>query len=184
MRAVSCCILTFIFLIKCESSNVENKLDLTYTINAFDLDKNQMEVSFELTNSSDSIWNGGDWTLHWNQFSGSLQQESLPEGIDIISTKNSQYWQIHFGSSFTVKPGESIKLSAIQKGIMRRLVMGPVGFFIHNSNGNHLYDLEDQIDWKSAKGVSRLNIPSAEERFNTFEGIAKLPRKNPPGHKD
>ena len=86
MRAFSCCILTFIFLIQCEVSNVEKKLDVTYTINAFDLDKNQMEVSFELTNSSDSIWNGGDWTLHWNQFSGSLQQESLPEGIDIIST--------------------------------------------------------------------------------------------------
>ena len=98
MRAVSCCIVTFIFLIQCEGSNVENKLDITYTINAFDLDKNQMEVSFELTNSSDSIWNGGDWTLHWNQFSGSLQQESLPKGIDIISTKNSQYWQLQFGS--------------------------------------------------------------------------------------
>ena len=56
--------------------------------------------------------------------------------------------------------------------------MGPVGFFVLNSNGNYLYDLENQIDWKSAKGIDRLNIPSAEERFNIFEGITKLPRKN------
>ena len=176
MRAVSCCILTFIFLIKCESSNVENKLDVTYTINAFDLDKNQMEVSFELTNSSDSIWNGGDWTLHWNQFSGSLQQESLPEGIDIISTKNSQYWQLQFGSSFSLKPGDKLKFSGIQEGIMRRLVMGPIGFFVHLSSSNQLYDLNSEIIWESAIGVKDLNIPSAAERYAYYENITPLPK--------
>ena len=166
-----------VLFIQCQTPH-KNQSRVIFKVHKFDLDKDQMEVSFEIFNNSENTWKGGDWSLHWNQFSGSLDQSSLPEDVKIIPTKNSQYWQIHFGSSFTVKPGESIKLSAIQKGIMRRLVMGPVGFFVLNSNGNYLYDLENQIDWKSAKGIDRLNIPSAEERFNIFEGIIKLPRKN------
>ena len=165
-----------VLFIQCQTP-YENESKIIFKINEFDFDNNQMDVSFEIFNNSKNIWKGGNWSLHWNQFSGSLLQSSLPEDVKIIPTKNSQYWQIHFGSSFTIKPGESLKLSAIQKGVMRRLVMGPVGFFVHNSNGNYLYDLENQIDWKSAKGIDRLNIPSAEERFNTFEGITKLPRK-------
>ena len=102
MRAFLYALLTVIFLIQCEGQNVDNNPEIKYIINAFDVEKNQMEVSFELTNSSDTVWNGGDWSLHWNQFSGSLQQESLPEGIDIITTKNSQYWQLEFGSSFSL----------------------------------------------------------------------------------
>ncbi len=149
-----------------------------FKVHKFDLDNDQMEVSFEIFNNSESTWKGGHWSLHWNQFSGSLLQSSLPKDVKIIPTKNSQYWQIHFGSSFTIKPGESLKLSAIQKGIMRRLVMGPIGFFVHNSKGNRLYDLDDQIDWKTAEGVDELNIPSAEDRFYSFKGINKLPKKN------
>ncbi len=176
MRTFLYSILAFILLIQCKVPNVDNNPDIRYIINAFDVEKNKMEVTFELINSSDRIWNGGDWTLHWNQFSGSIQQESLPEGIDIISTKNSQYWQLQFGSSFSLKPGGKLKFSAVQKGIMSRLVMGPIGFFVHLSNSNQLYDLNSQIFWESAIGVKDLNIPSANERYAYYEDIAPLPK--------
>ena len=166
-----------VLFIQCQTPH-KNESRVIFKVHKFDLDNDQMEVSFEIFNNSENTWKGGDWSLHWNQFSGSLLQSSLPEDVKIIPTKNSQYWQIHFGSSFTIKPGESLKLSAIQKGVMRRLVMGPVGFFVHNSNGNRLYDLEDQIDWKTAEGVEKLNIPSAEDRFYSFKGINKLTKKN------
>ena len=176
MRAFLYALLTFIFLIQCEGQNVDNNPEIKYIINAFDVEKNQMEVSFELTNSSDTVWNGGDWSLHWNQFSGSLQQESLPEGIDIIATKNSQYWQLEFGSSFSLKPGDKLKFSGIQKGIMRRLVMGPIGFFVNLSSSNQLFDLESEIIWESALGVKDLKIPSASERYAYYEDITSLPK--------
>ena len=97
-------ILIYILIIQCQVTKEKN-IDIKFTIDVFDVAKNQMEVTFELTNSSDEIWKGGDWSLHWNQFSGSLQQSTLPEGIEIIPTKNSQYWQLNFDSSFTLKPG-------------------------------------------------------------------------------
>ena len=176
MRAFLYALLTVIFLIQCEGQNVDNNPEIKYIINVFDVEKNQMEVSFELTNSSDTVWNGGDWSLHWNQFSGSLQQESLPEGIDIIATKNSQYWQLEFGSSFSLKPGDKLKFSGIQKGIMRRLVMGPIGFFVNLSSSNQLFDLESEIIWESALGVKDLKIPSASERYAYYEDITSLPK--------
>ena len=176
MRAFLYALLTVIFLIQCEGQNADNNPEIKYIINAFDVEKNQMEVSFELTNSSDTVWNGGDWTLHWNQFSGSLQQESLPEGIDIIATKNSQYWQLKFGSPFSLKPGDKLEFSGIQKGIMRRLVMGPIGFFVNLSSSNQLFDLESEIIWESALGVKDLKIPSASERYAYYEDITSLPK--------
>ena len=176
MRTFLFAVLTIIFLIQCEGQNVDNNPEIKYIIKAFDVEKNQMEVSFELTNSSDTVWNGGDWTLHWNQFSGSLQQESLPEGIDIIVTKNSQYWQLQFGSSFSLKPGDKLKFSGIQKGIMRRLVMGPIGFFVNLSSSNQLFDMESEIIWESALGVKDLKIPTASERYTNYEDITSLPK--------
>ena len=87
-----------------------------------------MEVTFELINNSNEIWEEGKWELNWNQFSGNLDKKSLPDGIKIIPTKNIQYYRLSFGPSFSISPGEKFSFSAIQKGIMRRLVMGPVGF--------------------------------------------------------
>ena len=167
--------LAFILLIQCQIPK-KNYPDLKFIINNFDIANNQMEVSFELTNNTKNTWQGGKWSLHWNQFSGSLQQSTLPKGIKIIPTKNSQYWQLNFDSSFTLKPGASLKFSAIQKGIMRRLVMGPVGFFIHDSNHNQLHDLSSDIHWENAKGIETLNIPSAAERYLSYEGITSLPK--------
>jgi hypothetical protein len=167
-----------LFVITACQKPKENTSQLQFTIDAFDVAQDQMEVTFEVTNPSEDVWQGGQWTLHWNQFSGVLQQESLPEGIHIVPTKNSQYWQLHFGSSYSLNPGETLKFSALQTGIMPRLVMGPIGFFVHNASQDKLYDLESQIHWEKAPGVSDLNLPTAADRYATYEGITPLPKED------
>jgi len=151
--------------------------NLHFTIDSFDVQNNQMQVTFEVTNNSEELWQGGQWTLHWNQFSGSILPESLPEGIQILPTKNSQYCQLQFGPDYSVKPGETIKFSATQGGIMSRLVLGPIGFFVHHQASDQLYDLESAIQWESAVGIDQLNLPSAQERYASYEGISSLAKE-------
>ncbi len=119
----------------------------------------------------------GQWTLHWNQFSGSVLQESLPEGIQILPTKNSQYWQLEFGPNYTLEPGEKLSFKAVQKGIMKRLVMGPIGFFVHHKMSDQSYDLEHAIHWETAQGVDQLNLPNAKDRYESYEGISSIAKE-------
>ena len=133
---------------------------IVFTINHFDLANNKMEVTFSITNPTQNIWEGEQWSLHWNQFSGSIQPESLPKGIELESTKNSQYWILKFGPSYSLNPGESFKFTVIESGIMNRLVMGPVGFFVRDDQNNELIDLKSTIVWEQAKGIEDLDIPS------------------------
>ena len=173
-------IITFCFLLllayQCQTP-VTNPYDLIFKIKKFDHSNNQMEVTFKLTNSSQEIWKGGDWSLHWNQFSGSIQSESLPQGMTVTPTKNSQYWILNSSINQTIKPGETLEFSVIQSNIMTRLVMGPVGFFVHNKSTGNLIDLEHQIKWKDAEGVEGLDLPSAADRFAQYEGITPLPQE-------
>ena len=46
MRTFLFAVLTIIFLIQCEGQNVDNNPEIKYIIKAFDVEKNQMEVSF------------------------------------------------------------------------------------------------------------------------------------------
>ena len=74
-------------------------------------------------------------------------------------------------------PGEKFSFSAIQNGIMRRLVMGPVGFFVNDKKNNKLYDLESKIIWQNAMGLENLSIPSSADRYLMYEGIETLPKE-------
>ena len=125
-------LLAFVLLINCQLTSSSDS-ELTFTIDHFDVLNNQMEITIEITNPTDEVWEGGQWSLHWNQFSGVLKPESLPEDIRILPTKNRQYWQLEFGSSHTLNPGASLRFSVTQSDIMRRLVMGPLGFFVHSN---------------------------------------------------
>ncbi len=169
-------LLAVFFLTQCHTPNNSDS-NLHFTINSFDVEKDQMEVTFEVTNPSNEAWQGGQWTLHWNQFSGSVLQESLPEGIQILPTKNSQYWQLEFGPNYTLEPGEKLSFKAVQKGIMKRLVMGPIGFFVHHKMSDQSYDLEHAIHWETAQGVDQLNLPNAKDRYESYEGISSIAKE-------
>ena len=55
--------------------------------------------------------------------------------------------------------------------------MGPIGFFVYNEKNDELYDLESTIVWNNAKGLEDLNIPSAAERYASYEGISNLSKE-------
>ena len=164
------------FLIQCKPKEKETS-KIQFHINNFDFNNDQMEVTFELVNNSNQIWEEGKWELNWNQFSGDIDKKSLPNGIKLIPTKNIQYYRLSFGDSFSISPGDKFSFSAIQKGIMNRLVMGPVGFFVHDQKNGKFHDLESKIIWQNAKGLESLNIPSAADRFLKYEGIKTLPKE-------
>jgi hexosaminidase len=166
----------FFFLIQCQTPKRE-MTPIVFTINHFDLANHKMEVTFSITNPTQNIWEGEQWSLHWNQFSGSIQPESLPKGMELESTKNSQYWILKFGSSYSLNPGESFKFTVIESGIMNRLVMGPVGFFVRDDQNNELIDLKSTIVWEQAKGIEDLDIPSSAERYKSYEGINNLSKE-------
>ena len=161
----------------CQPTQKQKDPPVVFEVNTLDVPNNKMEVTFSITNPTDEIWQGGHWTLHWNQFSGSILPESLPDGIQLLPTKNNQYWQLQFGSSYNLKPGATFSFSVIQRGIMQRLVMGPIGFFVHHQSSNQLYDLESVIHWESAKGLDQLNLPKAKERYANYEGISTLAKE-------
>ena len=164
------------FLIQCKPKEKKTS-KIQFHINNFDFNNDQMEVTFELVNNSNQIWEEGKWELNWNQFSGDIDKKSLPNGIKLIPTKNIQYYRLSFGDSFSISPGDKFSFSAIQKGIMKRLVMGPVGFFVHDQKNGKFHDLESKIIWQNAEGLESLNIPSAADRFLKYEGIKTLPKE-------
>lgn len=173
-KTLSC--IVFFLLIQCHSPKKEIT-PVLFNINHFDVPNNQMEVTFSITNPTQEIWEGGEWSLHWNQFSGNIQPESLPEGMNLEPTKNNQYWILSFDSPHTLTPGATLEFSVIESGIMNRLVMGPIGFFVHLAQNDQLFDLESRIVWEEAEGLKDLNIPTAADRYASYEGISTLPKE-------
>ena len=164
-------------LFSCSTQPTTIDPPVKFTVNAFDVPNGVMEVSFAIKNPSQETWEGGQWTLHWNQFSGKIQPESLPEGMSLAPTKNSQYWIVSMGENHSLSPGETLEFTVRQSGIMERIVMGPIGFFVHHSKTDQLYDLEHTIDWENAKGVEALRLPTAAARYANYAGVNPLPKE-------
>ena len=72
-------LLAMLGIVNC-ASVPKTPLEVTYTIDTFDVTKNQMQVTFEITNNTNVNYTPGNWELHWNQMGGSVATESLPEG--------------------------------------------------------------------------------------------------------
>ena len=88
---IICCLLT-----QCQSTN-RIATPIVFTINAFDVPNNQMEVTFSITNTTDTFWEGGNWSLHWNSIFGETIPESLPEGMEYNYVDGQQYLILTFG---------------------------------------------------------------------------------------
>ena len=106
---LTCCLLT-----QCQSINTENT-SVTFTIDSFDVANNQMEVTFSITNPTESTWDGGNWSLHWNSIFGETIPESLPEGMEYTYVDGQQYLILAFGEQYSLKPNEKLIFSAKQK---------------------------------------------------------------------
>ena len=154
-------ILVTCLLTQCQSLNSET-IPVIFTIDTFDVPNNQMEVTFSITNTSNTTWEGGTWSLHWNSIFGEIITETLPEEIEYTYVDGQQYLILAFGEQYNLKPNDKLIFSVKQKGIIPRLAMGPMGFFVHNDKTKTNIDLNSKIIWGKAKGIEGLNLPSAE----------------------
>ena len=168
-------VLACYLLTQCQSPNSET-IPVIFTIDTFDVPNNQMEVTFSITNNSNTPWEGGAWSLHWNSIFGEIIIETLPEGVEYTYVDGQQYLILAFGEKYNLKPNDKLIFSLKQKGIIPRLAMGPMGFFVHNDKTKTNTDLESIIIWKNAKGIEGLNLPSAADRYTTYETLELLSR--------
>ena len=106
MKKVLLYCFTFLLLLQCQSP-IKEANPLVFKVNTFDVPNNQMEVLFSIQNQTQEVWEGGAWSLHWNQFFGFIKPESLPGGMSIKPTQNSQYWILNFGEEYSLNPGDN-----------------------------------------------------------------------------
>jgi hypothetical protein len=177
MKKVLLYCFTFLLLLQCQSP-IEETNPLVFKVNTFDVPNNQMEVLFSIQNQTQEVWEGGaSGHCIGINFLVLLNRRAFPSGMSIKPTQNSQYWVLNFGEEYSLNPGEQLEFSVLQSGIMTRLVMGPVGFFVHNAKTDHSFDLAHTVLWKDAQGLENLNIPTAAERYSTYEGIEPLAKE-------
>ena len=170
----------FLSLILIVLSNCSSKTTpggVIYTINSFDVPNNKMEVTYSISNPTESTWKGGSWSLHWNSIFGEIIPETLPEGMDYNYVDGQQYLILRFGLNYSLKPGENLSFNVSQKGIVNRLSMGPKGFFVHDALTKKNTDLISEVKWQDADGLNDLNMPSAKDRFKLYQNL-KLLKKN------
>ena len=76
-----------------------------------------LDVSFTINNSTninfDSIW-----SLHWNQQSAILNDESIPDNLKYEYVGGQSYNILSFGKDYTLNTGESISIDLKQSGVV------------------------------------------------------------------
>ena len=158
-------------LMRCKKP-IHGKIQMTYTIDQFDVTNDKMNVNIIIKNNSFMDLKGGAWELHWNQMKGFVQVESLAEGIDFEWINGAHYFVLKFDKQWSLPPGERIQFSMQQQGIMDRIAMGPVGVFIVQDDKT--FSVTTDVEWMNAKGLENLSIPTAQDRYATMEGLKKL----------
>ena len=176
MKNVLSTILILFLFLSCQSPNTD-RIPVEFQIQTFDVANSRMEVVFSITNPTQTVWEGGAWSLHWNSIYGVVDSESLPQGIQFTYVDGQYYQYLEFGADFSLPPDETLTLPVSIKGIVNRLVMGPGGFFVHNHKTQKNIDLKSTIVWEQALGLEGLKIPSAEDRFLRYEGMERLPKE-------
>ena len=165
----------FIILLLCSCNRTsEGKLELHYVIRSIDTVQERMNVTFELINHSSTAFEDASWELHWNQMKGRIVASSLPDGIQYTHINGDNYMKLQFDSRWALRPKDTLIFELQQQGVMDRLAMGPIGVFI--AQNDLIRDVETTIIWQKARGLSELEIPTLENRFDRLEGIFLLPK--------
>ena len=145
MKNVLSAILILFLFLSCQSPNTD-RIPVEFQIQTFDVANSRMEVVFSITNPTQTVWEGGAWSLHWNSIYGVVDSESLPQGIQFTYVDGQHYQYLEFGADFSLPPDETLTLPVSIKGIVNRLVMGPGGFFVHNHKTQKNIDLKNNAE--------------------------------------
>ena len=160
------------------ANNKEGAVYLTYAINAFDVEKGQMDVRITIDNQTTTAFEPSQWSLHWNQIIGKVTPESLPSGIDFIRINGNSYFKLNFGEGWALKAGEQLHFDVVKDGIMSRLALGPFGVFLVQNE--ELYDVKTTVEWEHAKGLEDLNLPTSKTRYDKFAAVSLISKEKLP----
>jgi hexosaminidase len=156
----------------------EGVIHLTYTINAFDVEKGQMNVRITIDNQTTTAFEPSQWSLHWNQIIGKVTPESLPPGVDFSWINGNSYFKLNFGEGWALKAGEQLHFDVVKDGIMSRLASGPFGaFLVQNEN---LYNVKTTVEWQHAKGLEDLNLPTSKTRYDNLAAVSLISKEKLP----
>ena len=144
-------------------SNGSDKVNITYEIKEYR--DSRFDVNFTINNTS-SIDLNSPWSLHWNQQSSLVDEQSVPENV-IYNYVAGQYYNIlTFGKDYILAKDSSFSIDLSQRGIVRRQSDLPVGGFIVSNDD--ILDVEFDYVWKNAKGIEKLNAPTSVDRYNEY----------------
>ena len=153
--------IAFLFVLSCSTQSKE--IEVVYEIKKMN-DWN-FDVSLSILNSTnvdfDSVW-----SLHWNQQSSIVNNESIPENIKYEYVAGQSYNILSFGKDYDLNSNDSISIDFNQSGIVRRISDLPVGGFIVSNN--EIIDVKFTYNWKNAEGIERLDAPSSEDRYDLY----------------
>ena len=155
-------ILSFIlFLFSCSPNN--DTIEIVYEIN--EMNDYSLEVTFTINNSTKMNFDS-KWSLHWNQQSAIIDNDSLPPNLKYQYVAGQSYNILSFGKGFTLNTGESVSVDLKQSGVVKRKSDLPVGGFVVIDN--QFIDVKFINLWQNAMGIERLDIPSSVDRYNNY----------------
>ena len=109
--------IAFLFVLSCGTQSKE--IEVVYEIKKMN-DWN-FDVSLSILNSTnvdfDSVW-----SLHWNQQSSIVNNESIPENIKYQYVAGQSYNILSFGKDYDLNSNDSISIDFNQSGIVLSLI--------------------------------------------------------------
>ncbi len=156
-----CIIACAVFITSCSSGN--DKVNITYEIKEYR--NSRFDVNFTINNTS-SIDLNSPWSLHWNQQSSIIDEQSVPENVIYDYVAGQSYNILTFGKDYILAKDSSFSIDLSQRGIVRRQSDLPVGGFIVSNDD--ILDVEFDYVWKNAKGIEKLNAPTSVDRYNEY----------------
>jgi len=167
----SCIIGCAVFIISCSSGN--DKVNITYEIKEYR--DSRFDVNFTINNTS-SIDLNSPWSLHWNQQSSIIDEQSVPENVIYDYVAGQSYNILTFGKDYILAKESSFSIDLSQRGIVRRQSDLPVGGFIVSNDD--ILDVEFDYVWKDAIGVEKLNAPTSVDRYNEYTSNSLLDKSD------
>jgi len=167
----SCIIGCAVFIISCSSGN--DKVNITYEIKEYR--DSRFDVNFTINNTS-SIDLNSPWSLHWNQQSSIIDEQSVPDNVIYDYVAGQSYNILTFGKDYILAKDSSFSIDLSQRGIVRRQSDLPVGGFIVSNDD--ILDVEFDYVWKNAIGVEKLNAPTSVDRYNEYTSNSLLDKSD------
>ena len=155
-------IIAFVFFQMSCSTGVD-KVNITYEI--IEYGDWTFDINFTISNTS-SIDLNSPWSLHWNQQSSIIDEQSVPENVIYDYVAGQSYNILTFGKDYILAKDSSISINLSQRGIVRRQSDLPVGGFVVSNDD--ILDVEFDYVWKNAKGIEKLRAPNSVDRYNEY----------------